>query len=127
MFEFSKRSLGVLSKVDYRLQAVILEALSESSIDFGIPSTGGLRSAAMQQELFLAGKSKVDGHDKKSYHQSGKAIDVYAYVDGKASWDEEHLALIADTVKRVARRMNIDITWGGDWTTFIDMPHFQIN
>jgi len=118
--------LKVLEGVDTRLQAIFLEAIEESPIDFGIPNTGGFRTAEMQNDLYLGGKSKCDGYDRPSYHQTGNAVDVYAYVDGKASWKKEHLTLISETVKRVANRMDIDISWGGDWTSFVDMPHYQI-
>ncbi len=126
MNKFSKRSLSVLSTVDDRLQAIFMEAIEECPIDFGIPSTGGLRTAKMQHELYLDGKSKADGYRLESYHQSGCAIDVYAYVDGKASWEKEHLTIISETVKRVAKRMGVLIVWGGDWKTFVDMPHYQV-
>ena len=127
MYKFSKRSLRVLSTVDERLQAVFLEAIEESPIDFGIPNTGGLRTAEMQNDLYLANKSQLDGYIKPSYHQTGLAVDVYGYVDGKASWDTGHLTEIADTIKSVALRHGLKIVWGGDWTNFVDMPHFQIS
>ena len=126
VFEFSKRSLRVLAQVDENLQAIFLEAIQECPIDFGIPNSGGKRTAEFQNDLFLGGKSKCDGYENLSYHQTGNAIDVYAYVDGKASWDIKHLTIIADTIKRVALRMGIDIEWGGDWTKFVDMPHYQL-
>jgi hypothetical protein len=53
-------------------------------------------------------------------------VDVYAYVDGAASWDPYHLEQVADVIKAAANIHNIDITWGGDWKGFIDMPHFQL-
>ncbi len=128
MFKFSNRSLSVLKQVDERLQAIFLEAIQESPIDFGIPNSGGKRTADFQNMLFLGGKStKCDGYEIESYHQTGCAIDVYAYVDGKASWDEEHLEIISTTVKMVAKRMNIEIVWGGDWTNLVDMPHYQVS
>ena len=55
MFEFSKRSLSVLWGVDERLQYIFVEAIKECPIDFGIPNTGGIRTAEFQNDLFLGG------------------------------------------------------------------------
>ena len=91
-FQFSKRSLERMEGVDPRLKEIAKHAITISKIDFGIPADGGLRTAERQAELFADGKSKADGIHNKSRHQSGMALDVYAYVEGKASWETEHLA-----------------------------------
>jgi peptidoglycan L-alanyl-D-glutamate endopeptidase CwlK len=102
------------------LQKVMHRALKLSPIDFGIPSKGGYRTFEMQRELYEQGRTKpgkiitkADGRMKKSKHQSGKAVDVYAYINGKASWDEVHLSMIAVAVMLAAKELNIKITWGG--------------
>lgn len=130
MYSFSEKSRERLSTVDSRLQEVMERALQLSPIDFGIPEYGGLRTAEEQNYLFQTGKSpKTDGYDKKSYHQTGKAVDVYAYVDGKASWDTEHLAMVATAVLQAACKLGYWVEWGGLWKDYGehgDMPHFQI-
>ena len=108
--------------------AILVEGIKDSPYDFGIPRSGGLRTAEEQYKLFLDKKSKADGFKKKSYHQSGKAFDIYAYVDGKASWDKRYLTEIAEHLKKTAKdQFGVDLEWGGDWKRFIDMPHFQIS
>jgi peptidoglycan L-alanyl-D-glutamate endopeptidase CwlK len=126
MFVFGKKSKKRLQRVDSRLQEVMKRALELSLIDFGIPEYGGLRTAEEQWELFQTGKSKADGMNKKSYHQTGKAVDIYAYVEGKASWDECYLSLIATAVLQAANELGYKVTWGGLWKNFRDMPHFQV-
>ena len=126
MFKFSPKSKATLSTVNPTLQVLFEAALAKSPIDFGIPKTGGLRTAEEQHDLFLGGKSNADGHTVQSYHQTGNAVDVYAYVNGRASWDVNHLTVISEVVKETAKELDIKITWGGDWTTFVDMPHYQI-
>ena len=86
MFRFSKRSKGLLSGIDSRLADLMEDALAVSPIDFGIPNHGGIRTAEEQAALFKAGRSERDGVIKLSKHQSGKAVDIYAYVNGKATW-----------------------------------------
>ena len=125
-FQFGQSSLNNRTGIDSRLIEILDRAIQLSIIDFGIPSSGGLRTADDQAKLFTAGKSKADGRTNKSYHQTGRAIDVYAYVDGKASWEKEHLALIAAAVLQSSAELGYKLSWGGLWTSFCDMPHFQI-
>jgi len=124
-FRFSKKSLENLEGVDDRLIDVMLKALILSEIDFGIPEFGGKRTTREQRILFYDGKTKADGVTHKSKHQSGNAVDVYAYVDGKASWKEEHLTHIATAVLQSSIQLGIPVKWGGLWKSFVDMPHFE--
>ena len=127
MYKLSKRSYERLNGVDAILIGILTEAIKESPFDFGIPRNGGLRTAKEQNELYKKGRSRLDGFKNKSYHQTGKAFDIFAYVDGSASWEEEHLTPIARHIQEVAKeKFDIQLTWGGDWKSFIDMPHFQI-
>ncbi len=125
-FKFSQASINRLSTVDSRLQEIAKLALSISKVDFGIPSNGGLRTAEEQNKLYHSGKSQLDGYKKQSKHQTGMALDVYAYVNGKASWEKEHLAMVAAAMVQAANKLGCKIEWGGLWSHFVDMPHFQI-
>jgi len=125
-FKLGKNSINNLAGVDGRLIAIADLAITLSNIDFGIPSTGGLRSTEDQAKLFEDGVSKADGVNNKSYHQSGKALDVYAYVDGKASWDKLHLALIASSMLQASAQLGYKLKWGGLWKSWQDMPHFEL-
>ena len=126
MYKFSKRSLERMEGVDQRLLDIAHKAISISKIDFGIPKTGGLRTASQQNELFIKGLSQLDGVSKLSKHQSGKALDIYAYVDGKASWDPGYLAQVACAFFQASIDLGYDIEWGGLWKVFIDGPHFEL-
>jgi len=126
MFKLGQNSLNNRAGVDPRLIEISDLAISLSNIDFGIPSTGGLRTTEDQAKLFTSGVSKADGRNNKSYHQTGKAIDVYAYVDGKASWDKLHLALIAAVMLQAAAQLGYRLKWGGNWKSWQDMPHFEL-
>ena len=130
MYKFSKRSIQELELINPKLAALMDQAIERSPIDFGIPNNGGKRTAEKQNELYNKGVSKCDGILKKSYHQSGNAVDVYAYVNGKASWDVEHLCIIAGVVLSIASEMGLNIRWGGTFGSNKfkgwDMPHFEI-
>lgn len=125
-FKFSEKSLNVIAGVNPDLQAVCMRAIEISKVDFGIPSSGGIRTAEEQNKLFHDGKSKLDGYKKKSKHQSGNAIDVYAFVDGRASWMPEHLTHVATAMLAAASELGVELQWGGHWRSFSDMPHFEV-
>lgn len=125
-FSFSSKSKNIIEGVNNQLQAVMHRAIEISSIDFGVPSTGGKRTAQEQNRLFMGGKSKCDGYELLSYHQSGNAIDIYAYVDGKASWKVEHLNVVALAVLAAASELGVKIKWGGHFKGGWDKPHFEL-
>ncbi len=125
-FKFSATSVKRMDGVNARLVDVAEFALELSPIDFGIPELGGLRNADEQLLLFFNGKSQLDGTKKRSNHQSGKALDVFAYVDGKASWDENHLTTVAAAMLEAASQLGVKLSWGGHWKNFRDMPHFEV-
>jgi peptidoglycan L-alanyl-D-glutamate endopeptidase CwlK len=125
-FELGKNSLKNREGIDDRLLDITDLAIKLTNIDFGIPNTGGLRSVEDQAKLFTAGKSKADGRTNHSYHQTGKAVDVYAYVDGKASWEKEHLAIIAAAMLQASAQLGYELKWGGLWKSWQDFPHFEI-
>lgn len=125
-YKFSQSSLDNRAGVDYRLIEISDRAIQLTRVDFGIPGTGGLRTAQQQHDLFKMGKSNADGFSDKSYHQTGRALDVYAFVDGKASWEKEHLAMVATAMLQAANELGYPLEWGGLWKSFVDMPHFQL-
>ena len=127
MYKLSKRSLSRLENVNPILIAIVVDSIRESPYDFGIPQHGGKRTADEQNLLFKDGKSQLDGFKKKSYHQSGNAFDIFGYRDGHATWDATVLERIARHIQKVAlEQYDVKLTWGGDWISFKDMPHFQI-
>lgn len=126
MFKLSNNSKQNLKGVDVQILKIIEHALEISTVDFGIPKDGGIRTAERQKQLFELGLSKCDGKVYLSEHQSGKAFDVYAYVDGKASWDRAHLTSVAASILQAASVLGFKLEWGGHWKSFVDMPHFQL-
>lgn len=109
---------------------IIHRAILITPIDFGIPEHGGKRTAKQQLKLFIKKASKCDGVKLLSEHQSGKAFDFYAYVDGHASWDSVHLAILYGVFNTVAKELNIELVWGGTFGSTIfhgwDGGHIEI-
>ena len=77
MFKLGQRSLQNIEKIDDYLQEIVKKAITLSKSDFGILNNGGLRTAEMQNAIFKKGNSRCDGYKKKSYHQTGKAVDCH--------------------------------------------------
>ena len=135
-YQFSKLSVERMKGVHPDLITIFSETIKNSPIDFGIPESGGIRSAGQQNILFQQGVTKCDGIQDKSKHQTGEALDVFAYVNGKASWNKSHLCMIAGIVLATAKRLKkegkvqSEINWGGtfgsDKFQGWDLPHFEI-
>lgn len=129
-YQFGKRSKERMEGVDPQLITVAELALKIShhrgGPDFTIPKYGGVRTVEEQQALFAKKRSKADGVNKKSYHQSGKALDVIAYVDGSATYEEEYLYEVAVCMLEAAAELGVKLEWGGNWRGKWDKPHYQI-
>jgi peptidoglycan L-alanyl-D-glutamate endopeptidase CwlK len=83
----------------------------------------GLRSRQRQAQLVAQGKSRT----MESRHITGHAVDLAPLVDGKVSWDWKHFHPMAAAVKASAVDLGVSIVWGGDWKTFPDGPHFELD
>lgn len=135
MYQLGTTSKERLSTCDRRLQEIIYLAIKRSPIDFGVAE--GHRSTTRQKSLYDQGKSKIDGIKRKGKHNfnPSQAVDLYAWVNGKASWDASSLILIAGVVYAAASELGYTIRWGGNWDQdgeiitdqrFQDFPHFEI-
>jgi len=121
---FSKRSLGNLEGVHEDLKAVCEKAIELSEqfdIDFII--TDGCRTIE-EQKAFVAGGQSRTMHSR---HLGGFAVDTVALVRGRVSYEIEDMQKVADCFKRAAQKLRIPIKWGGDWKTFKDTPHFELD
>ena len=145
-FRFSKASLDRLATVDPALQRVAHRALELSAIDFVVVQ--GSRTLDEQKRLYGKGRTAAQCKAKgvpieyarpgeakvtwtlNSNHIGGKAIDVAPYVNGGIQWDDSGKRglwpKIAAAFKQAAKELGVPITWGGDWTTTVDRPHFEL-
>jgi peptidoglycan L-alanyl-D-glutamate endopeptidase CwlK len=128
---FGRMTTAQLETVNPILKDLAYRTLDKCKVDFGVLDSGGLRTAAQQNILFKKGFSKADGYIKKSYHQSGNAVDFVPYINGAYTWaDRKAFDQIHSAVTAAWEEMNISnwkLTWGGDWTSFLDLPHYQLD
>ena len=137
-YSFGRRSASNLMTCDTRLQAVARRVLSYSVMDFSVIE--GHRSLQRQKELYDAGKSKIDGINKKGKHNytPSKAMDLLPYpaeVNGINVWnDHQRFCVLAGLIMAAAAEEGVKIRWGGDWdgdgnnadSNFHDLPHFEL-
>ena len=147
-FKLSSRSLGRLDGVDEKLSNIVKKAIEYTKIDFGVIQ--GLRSIEEQKELVAKGLSKT----MNSKHLEGRAVDLMAYLNGRACWEVNVYDEIADAMKQAAIEEDVPVRWGAAWTVsdirtwsgtmeeamlnyvdirrsqnkrpFIDAPHFEL-
>lgn len=120
-FNLSKASRARLVGVRPELIAVVERAIQLTEIDFKI--TEGLRSVTRQKELFAAKATRT----MNSRHLTGHAVDVAALVGGRVRWDWPLYSVIGAAFKQAALERKTPIIWGGDWKTFKDGPHFELD
>jgi len=115
------RSEKNLAGVHPKLVSVVRRAADVSDIDFMVIE--GLRTVERQKQLVAKGASKT----MNSKHITGHAVDLAPMVDGEIRWDWPLYHKLAPIIKQAAKDMGVTITWGGDWKTFPDGPHWEID
>ena len=121
MYTLSTRSLNHLEGVHPDLVRVVKLAIQSSEIDFVVLE--GVRTKQRQAQLLKAGASQT----MNSRHITGHAVDLGAWVNKEVRWDWPLYHKIAKAMKVAATDLNVWIVWGGDWRTFKDGPHFELN
>ena len=121
-FKLSEQSLKRLNGVHNDLVRVVKRAIELSEYDFMVIE--GLRSMETQRKYFDAGKSKT----LNSFHLTGHAVDLAPLENGSIDWKNSkgQFNAVAKAMKQAAKELNVKLEWGGDWRSFVDMPHFQI-
>ena len=128
MYKFSAKSLSKINhpKFHPKLRLLLLEAIKTSPIDFTVIET--VRTIEQQRVYVAKGTSKtMKSRHIPSTNKSGlcEAFDIAPYP---INWkDTQRFKDLATYIKKVAKQLNISITWGGEFKTLIDMHHYQLN
>jgi peptidoglycan L-alanyl-D-glutamate endopeptidase CwlK len=88
--------------------------------------TSGSRTYAEQDALYALGRDEpgpkvTNARGGYSNHNFGIAFDVTIFSNGKPVW-ESPLYKVVGGIGR-----NIGLSWGGDWVTINDEPHFELH
>jgi peptidoglycan L-alanyl-D-glutamate endopeptidase CwlK len=89
----------------------------------------GLRTFAEQDALYNQRPKVTNARGGQSIHNYGMAVDIVLIIDGKTAswdthkdWDNDGVADWDECVKIFAKH---GWSWGGSWSSFKDMPHFD--
>ena len=89
-----------------------------------IQVTNTFRDAEYQAYLYSLGRTKpgnkVTNMQLIGPHGFGLAYDIVPVVNDKAVWDHNKLWVIAGEEGK-----KLGLTWGGDWKSIVDKPHFE--
>jgi hypothetical protein len=84
----------------------------------------GHRPRDEQNAAYASKNSKVKWPHSKHNSMPSRAADV---VPLPLNWDDKRaFDTMGKHILATAKRMGIDVQWGGDFKTFYDGPHFQL-
>lgn len=121
MASLSAASLRALNGVHPELVRLVKEAIKNTPVDFRVLE--GRRSLAQQKKNVAKGVSKT----LKSKHLTGHAVDLIPLISGRPTWSWPPYFKLAPHIKATAKRLGIVVTWGGDWKSFKDGPHWELD
>lgn len=120
---FGNVSESNLKGVHPDLVRVMRKTLTMLPADLDFRVTEGLRTLERQRQLKRQGATRT----LNSRHITGHAVDIYVLLKGVGTWDLKEYKRVAAVVKQAAKLEKVPIVWGGDWVTFRDGPHFELN
>lgn len=99
-----------------------IEACKAKGVEIIITNT--LRDAEYQAYLYAQGRTRTGGivtnMQQIGPHGFGFAYDIVPVANGKAQWNNDKLWQIAGEEGK-----KLGLTWGGDWKSIVDKPHFE--
>ncbi|MGH1336137.1 MAG: M15 family metallopeptidase [Aureispira sp.] len=107
--------------LDTRIQSSAFQFVNmvQTDLDITIRVSDAFRTLADQDALYNSGRGVTRVRGGQSYHNYGLAIDVVEIRDGRPIYERDWTG-IANIGK------GLGFEWGGDWTGFVDKPHFQM-
>ncbi len=124
----------IIDKVTLERIKLLHPMIQQQTIDFivslqevypDIRIVQGLRTIEEQDALYNqgrngnSGKKVTDAKGGSSYHNFGLAIDIGRITNNQLSYDIDW-----QKVEEIGNEYGFE--WGGNWTSIIDKPHFQI-
>lgn len=110
----------------YKLK-LLLKHCNENGIYLII--TEGFRTKEYQDSLYAKGRTKpgkvvtnAKGSTYSSQHMWGIAFDI-AINDSKLLYDNATIKKVA----KIAKSKKVGLSWGGDWKSIVDTPHFYLS
>jgi len=128
MPHFRQESKKNLSSCHPKLKKIFNEVIK--TVDCSVLE--GHRGKDRQNALYKEGKTKLTFPKGRHNSSPSNAVDVAPYP---VDWgDRERFTLFAGFVLGIAKSLDINLRWGGDWNQnwevndnmFDDFPHFEL-
>lgn len=121
MPKFGAQSKAALAQAHPELQRLFAEVIKE--IDCKV--LDATRGKAAQELAFNKGNSKAHFGESPHNYVPAIALDV---VPWPLDWDDlKSFRALGKVVKAKAVELDIPISWGGDWKSFKDYPHYELS
>ena len=122
--ERSEKNIATLLSKVRPIARLFIHACQAAGIDAKVIS--GTRTYAEQDALYAKGRTTAgpkvtNARGGYSNHNFGIAFDIGIFVDGKYLEDGPAYRNAAVLGK------SLGLSWGGDWTSFKDEPHYEYN
>ncbi len=120
------KSVQRIKELHPSIQPFVIQFINESEKQgIQLRVTDGYRTYAEQTKLYNQGRTtpgNVVTNAKAGYslHNFGLAVDVVPMVDGKPNYNTDKWPSIASIGKAIG------FTWGGDFKSIKDKPHFEM-
>jgi peptidoglycan L-alanyl-D-glutamate endopeptidase CwlK len=128
MGEFDQRSeiaIATLLPATQSKAREFMKSVAGKPLTYRILS--GTRTYAEQDALFRKRPKVTNARGGQSNHNFGIAWDVGIFENGKyyeGNTKKEDKAYV--DLGTLVKTSIADLEWGGDWTTFVDKPHYQL-
>ncbi len=134
---FSKASQNQLATCNYRLQAVLEEAIKY--VDFVVLE--GFRDRDAQNKAVAEGKSQKPWPTGNHNTYPSRAVDIAPYLpDVKLDWNDlvafgRLMGIVQVIAMQQGVKLRFGLDWDGDWRTagkndpnehFLDAPHVEL-
>ena len=102
----------------------LIDIITEADKVMPIIVICGHRRQKEQDEAYAKGNSKVKWPMSKHNSQPSMAVDVAPYP---LRWTlTKKFIELSGIIKGIAHQKGIELTWGGDFKHFPDMPHYEV-
>lgn len=135
----TKGTIDKISKLHPSVRDEVTKIINEINTsvltgDSKVIITQGLRTFTEQDALYAQGRTKpgkkvTNAKGGQSVHNYGFAVDIALIIkdkevswDTKKDWDKDNQS---DWMEVVSVFKKYGWSWGGDWISFKDMPHFD--
>ena len=135
----TKGTIDKISKLHPSVRDEVTKIINEINTlvlteDSKVIITQSLRTFAEQDALYAQGRTKpgkkvTNAKGGQSVHNYGFAVDIALIIkdkevswDTKKDWDKDNQS---DWMEVVSVFKKYGWSWGGDWVSFKDMPHFD--